>query len=290
MRRHTFLLVLLPVLATGLVACGSDEPRLTPDAYQGVLTDLDKSLDPAFDGVGAALTPEDLSTALTATATSLTSQADKLAQVRPPETVDAAHGKLRQALDELAGDLTSLSQDAQDKKLCTGGSGLPRAASADGANQVRQAAQELTTADSGRSFTVGAFLPVGTPDQTRRPANGSLPGGRGGGGGELTVNASSDADAVVKLTQGTEVIRNVYVQAGGSTTADGIPDGTYEVFYTVGTDWDDANARFTRDCDFSKFDETLSYDQYTSYELTLYGVISGNASTSSVDPGAFPGS
>lgn len=270
--------------------------RVTPEAYQRVLTDLDTALGPGFGAIGSAQTPEDLAAALSAVALNLTIQAGGLDDVRPPAAVAAAHTGLSDALGTLASELTSLAGDARDRDLCTGGSGLPRAASGSGGHLLRLAVLGLATADPAHHYTVGSFLPPGAPDQTRRPANGSLPGGRRGGYGELTVTASGGTDAVVKVLQGADVIRNVYVQAGASAKVDGIPNGTFDVFYTEGTDWDDANHRFTRDCAFSRFDQPVTFSttnrpgsiEYTTYTLTLYGVIGGTASTTDVPPGAFP--
>jgi hypothetical protein len=265
--------------------------------YQQALADLDAALAPGFTAIGASLTPADLSAALSAVATNLKIQSDTLDAVRPPREVESAHDDLISALAALVRDLRSLSQDADSQALCTGGSGLPRAASGNGAHLTRLAATAVGTADPSHPYAVGTFLPAGSPDQNRQPQNGSLGGGRRGGYGELTVTTSTDTDAVVKLTEGESVVRVVFVRAGTSTTVDGIPDGTFVAYYTTGSDWDEANARFTRDCDFSKFDEALPYTtrhlsgsiEYSTFELTLYGVIGGNASTSRVDPGAFPG-
>ncbi len=271
--------------------------RVTPEAYQRVLTELDTALGPGFGAIGSAQTPEDLAAALSAVALNLTIQADGLEDVRPPAAVATAHTGLSDALGTLAAELTSLAGDARDREVCTGGSGLPRAASGNGGHLFRLAVLGLATADPAHHYTVGSFLPPGAPDQTRRAGNGSLPGGRRGGYGELTITASGGTDAVVKVLQGADVIRNVYVQAGASAKVDGIPNGTFDVFYTEGTDWDDANHRFTRDCAFSRFDQPITFSttnhpgsiEYTTYTLTLYGVVGGTASSTDVPPGAFPG-
>jgi hypothetical protein len=189
-----------------------------------------------------------------------------------------------------------LTGDADAYRICAGSSGLTRAASGGGAHLLRLAVLAAATVDPGHIYTVGTFLPAGSPDQNRRPGNGNLPGGRHGGNGELTVSTSTGTDAVVKLTDGDNgpSVRNLYVQAGSSTTVSGIPDGTFVAYYTTGNDWD--GVRFTRDCAFSRFDGTLGfttsyppgYVRYTTAQLTLYPVEGGNATTSFVDPNAFP--
>ncbi|MBX6388719.1 MAG: hypothetical protein IRZ08_06930 [Frankia sp.] len=321
---------MVTALAVGLAGCGLDEmspelrqpppsgptdassspspttkapPSLRPPqpvsaaVYQQALTDLDSALALGFFALGAALAPADVESAADGLAGELDLQATKLGRITPPTAVATAHEDLTTALGALADDLETLAGDAADWAVCTGGTGLPRASSGNGAHLFRLAAGALATADPAHPYAVGTFLPAGSPDPGRRPGNGSLPGGQRGGYGELTViHASGSTDAVVKLMANGQVTRSVYVQAGTSTTVDGIPNGTYEVFFTTGNDWDDVNQRFTRDCSFEKFEDPVEFTtrdlgssiEYTTWELTLYAVEGGNAPTTAVDPGAFP--
>ncbi|WP_322760792.1 hypothetical protein [Frankia sp. Cr2] len=268
---------------------------ITSGEYQAALSALDSALAPQFSAVFLSGTPAALSNAFKSAAAELRTQGLTLSRIRPPADVAAAHKNLVVALSTLTSDLSSLAGDARDHTLCTGGAGMPRAASGDGARALRSAATAIASADPAQSYKVGTFMPAAQPDLNRQPANGNLSPGKRGGLGKLTIKAAT-TDAVIKLTGGGTLIRNIYVRAGQTVVADGIPDGTFDVFFTTGTDWESAASRFTRDCAFSKFDQPLPYQtkyfstqtQYTTFTLTLYKSIDGNASTSSVDPDSFP--
>lgn len=266
--------------------------------FQQALSAVDAALKPGFDAIGAAQTPSDLASALGAVQLNLDAQADVLNKLRPPRPEITATGQVVTALRDLSNDLGTVSTAAANSSVCTGGTGLPRASSVDGAQEFRLAFLALTTADPGHPYTFGSFLPPAAADPNRRPGTGPLPGGRSGGYGHLTVENQGTADSVVKVMAGGELIRAVYVQAGGSTTVTGIPNGNYDAFYTTGTDWDDASHRFTRDCAFNKFDNPLDYTttststtiEYSVWTLTLHSSdLSSSAPTSEIDPGTFPG-
>ena len=84
----------------------------------------------------------------------------------------------------------------------------------------------------------------------------------------------------------------VYVRSKGSFTAKGIRSGTYRIYTASGADWNAAKKGFTRDCSFSKFDDTFKFTttsvSASIWTVTLTPVVGGNASTSDVDPKSFP--
>jgi hypothetical protein len=272
---------------------------MSRDEFQKALSDIDAALKPGFDAIGAAQTPTDLNNAVGAVRLNLGVQAGALEKLRPPKPAVIATGQVATAMRDLASDMTAVGADALDESVCTGGTGLPRVTNLDGADAFRLAFLGLTTAEPGHPYTFGTFLPPATPDPDRRPGNGALAGGRSGGYGHLTVDNQGSADSVVKIVSGAELIRAVYVQAGGSVTVTGIPNGTYDAFYTTGTDWDDVNRRFTRDCAFDKFDDPMDFTttststsiEYSVWTLTLHTAAATDAApTSSVDPKDFPAS
>ncbi|OLE21573.1 MAG: hypothetical protein AUG44_27205 [Actinobacteria bacterium 13_1_20CM_3_71_11] len=65
----------------------------------------------------------------------------------------------------------------------------------------------------------------------------------------------------------------MYVRSGQTAQVNNVADGTYEVFFTRGTDWDSGSKAFTRDCKSAKFGETIDLKstsrQYTVETLTL---------------------
>lgn len=267
-------------------------PPVSRAVYQQALTDLDAALAPGFTSVGTAQTPADLKAAATAVALNLGTQADELGKIVPPRAVAAEHAGLISGLRGLSTDLSTVAGDADDERVCTGGSGLPRAASGNGAHLFRTAVLGLASPGPDRGYTVGSFLPAGAPDPNRSPGNGDLPGGRRGGLGELTLKTQGGVDHVVKIMNGSDLVRAIFIAAGQDVTVRGIPDGNYEVFVTGGHDWDDANRRFTRDCEFSKLVDPIEYTtssaNYTTWTLTLYTTINGNADSEDVGAGAFP--
>ena len=84
----------------------------------------------------------------------------------------------------------------------------------------------------------------------------------------------------------------VYVRARGKFTVTGVRDGTYQIYMSSGVDWDSRAKRYTRNCGFSRFDDSFKFNttsrQYTIWEITLTPVAGGNASTSGVEPENFP--
>ncbi len=271
---------------------------VAPATYQQVLTGLDAALTPDLTAVSGAQTPTDLAGALRTAATDLTTQRATLEGTDPPVPARAAHGQLVAALAALGTDLDSLRADADRQVVCTGSSGGRRASAGNGAHLTRLAVAALAAADPAHPYRVGSFLPTGQPDQTRRPDNGSVGPGRRGGYGKVTVEAPPSQDAVVKLTEGGARVRNIFVRAGSSTTVDGLPDGHFDVFYTLGEDWDTDAARFTRNCSFNKFDSGVDFStrhlstsiEYTTYRLTLFDVAGGNATSVPVPVADFPAS
>jgi hypothetical protein len=307
-------------VALGVVACsggGSGSPKggVTPSPtvrrvlppptamsrpeFQAALSLVDFALKPGFDAIGAAQTPTDLTNAIGAVQLNLGAQADALGKLLPPRPEIVATAAVIKALRDLSKDLATVTSDAHDESVCTGGTGLPRVSNLDGAQAFRLAYLGLATADPGHPYTFGVFLPGATPDPARRPGSGPLSGGRSGGYGHLTVDNQGSSDSVVKVMSGGDLIRAIYVQAGQSATVTGIPNGTYDAYYTTGADWDDANRRFTRNCDFDKFDNPMDYTttssstsiEYSVWTLTLHtSSTQDSAPTSSVDAGAFPAS
>jgi hypothetical protein len=284
-----------PVVVTGTPSPSPTPTGLSTAAYQQALTALDKALAPDFYFVAVAGTPDDLSNAFQKASSDLAGQREALEMLDPPTAAVAAHRQLIAALQTLGGDLDHLQTEAADAELCTGSSGARRASAGNGAHVMRLAAAAIAAADPVNRYRVGTFLPTGEPDETRQPDNGDLAPGRRGGYGQLTVSASSE-DAVVKLTQNGGIVRDIFIRGGTSTTVTSIPDGTFDVYFTAGVDWDGLAGRFTRSCTYNKFDNPVTFTtrylstsvEYTTYRLTLYSTLGGTARSSEVPPKSFP--
>lgn len=129
------------------------------------------------------------------------------------------------------------------------------------------------------------------PRGTFRPLTGVIkPNARGGGLGELEVENGTPADGVVILTVNDDPVTAAFVRGGESVNLVGIRDGVYTLFFTTGSDWD--GDRFTLDARYQRFEDlfefTTSATAYTTWSVTLHGVVGGTASTEGVDQDEFP--
>jgi hypothetical protein len=81
------------------------------------------------------------------------------------------------------------------------------------------------------------------------------------GSGELTVTNGTSTDAcVILLEVNTNTrIRMVYVRAHDLVVLKHLSAGSYRVLFTVGSDWDDGDRRFTRDAQYFDFGKTLIF-------------------------------
>jgi len=113
------------------------------------------------------------------------------------------------------------------------------------------------------------------------------------GEGELRIENGLDLDAVAVLSRidGASVVA-IYVLNHGNFTITGIQDGTYELYFTLGEDWDSERTRFTRRRSLSRFDDpfgfTTTATTYTAWTVTLHPVEGGTAETEPVPEDEFP--
>lgn len=109
--------------------------------------------------------------------------------------------------------------------------------------------------------------------------------------GKLKISNGTGSDAVLILTDERDnVVVGYYIHAGENYQIDHIPDGTYHVYFSTGSQWN--GEAFTEDASYQKFDDSISFNttsnQYTIWEITLQPVAGGQASTSGVDQEDFP--
>ncbi|MDR7274130.1 hypothetical protein [Catenuloplanes atrovinosus] len=265
---------------------------MTPGQYQAMLSAMDGAIQPAWDKMNKTTKPDDLSTAADELGEMLALQAEELERVTAPESVSDAHEQLVAALSALSTDVLDTSLSAEGSTLCTGSSAVNVVSRSQGGAAMRDASTALTAADPASNFKVGGWMPKALKEENRRPPNGNYYRQVRGGLGELKVDNGGDRDALVNLVKNGQSSPEMsfYVHAKGNFTATSINDGAYTIFVTSGSDFD--GTRFNRDCDFSKFDESITFEttaeQYTIWEISLQATTGGNASTSDVDPNAFP--
>jgi len=134
------------------------------------------------------------------------------------------------------------------------------------------------------------------PLPPRRLATGTIirEVGARNGQGQLQIENGLDEDAVAVLSQqeGSLLIA-VYILNHSSYTITGIPDGTYDLYFAVGEDWDEQQAAFTRKRRLSRFDNPFPFTTATDatfrgWSITLQPVAGGTASTENVPEDEFP--
>lgn len=135
-----------------------------------------------------------------------------------------------------------------------------------------------------------------TVRQITRPATGTLlVKAANGGYCSVTIsNGNEDRDAIFvfcSTSNPSKPLLTVFVRAGEKTKKIKIKNGTYNIYYSVGTDYDAGSRQFLTDADHRVFDQTMpcsgSRRQWTDYTLKIYAD-SGNASTSPVGDDEFP--
>ena len=135
--------------------------------------------------------------------------------------------------------------------------------------------------------------PTATPPPPFRPPTGMLEDHSSGGQGELLIKNGTDADALVILTGlDDKAVKSAYIRNAESFNMTGIPDGTYLLYYSKGEAFNKETNRFTKNATYQRLDTTIGFTtsatQYTTWEVTLYGVVGGTVGSEPVDPSEFP--
>ena len=118
--------------------------------------------------------------------------------------------------------------------------------------------------------------------------------------GSLRVANGTNHDAAVFLVDGSmNTVAGVYIQAGATGRLHGIPDGRYEIHYTLGTGWLAGRMRFCEDGSFHAFDVPVTFRTTEEsagdtvwvrkpvLEITLHPVVGGTARTHAISPDRF---
>jgi hypothetical protein len=154
--------------------------------------------------------------------------------------------------------------------------------------------ETLRVADELPPTPLPAPTAVPAPIAAPRPATDLLSRSASSSGpGELLIKNGTDSDGVVLLVDAAgSPVQAAYIRTGESFRMTQIADGAYRLYFSKGEGWDAARKEFTRNVTRQRFADTLTFvstgGQYTTYEVTLYGVAGGNAATQNVPAGQFP--
>ncbi len=289
-----------------LSACGdvASDATVTGDAQEGsldryrqTLATAAKPVSTALAGTASARTLKALTAQLAQAEQAAGQAAGQLDQVTPPPDVRAEHADLVQAFRRLNGDLGVLRDAVEGRELCAPTAVMARLGQADGLAAVRAASGALAVKGSPQGYMLAFPVPATPTEQSRRLPNGQfVRQGSRTGRGELTIDNDSELDTVITLALGKRPALSVYVRNHARDKITGIRDGTYQIYYTTGVDWDPKARAFTRGCTFERFDDTFKFKTtqsaaevvWTTWSVGLKPVAGGNADTSEVDPNDFP--
>ncbi|MEU8176793.1 hypothetical protein AB0C14_28295 [Microbispora hainanensis] len=270
----------------------SGPPALTPAAYRKALDAAGRPARSTLAAIAKARTFKSLHQRIGRAESALESAQERLGGLRPPADVAAEHADYVAALRGLNGRLGALDEDVTSRVLCSGAAVLAGLGRSGEFKDLRSAAGDLAKAGD---YPVVQIKPPAR--RTRRLGNGTiLLSAIRGGRGSLTVKNGGTQDGVVTLVRGGRKAVSFYVRKGSTAKVSNIKDGTYRVYFTTGVDYDRGARAFTRNCGFSKFDDAVKFQtvysgysvRWSDWTLTLDAVFGGNATTSDVDPDAFP--
>jgi hypothetical protein len=162
------------------------------------------------------------------------------------------------------------------------------------------ATTNLTTAALPTDTSYPTVFPTATPippaaatlsTNISRPVTAVImPNASATGYGELTIENGTANDGVVILTLNDVPITAAYIRTMESFKLRGIRDGTYFLYFSTGEGWN--GKVFTLSPSHKKFEDSFPFTTgtttYTTWSVTLQGVVGGTAAADDVNPSAFP--
>jgi hypothetical protein len=279
-----------PAGAASPVPSTSPAPTFLTDAqYVAELVVIDKPVSAALAKLARSGSKADME----ATARAASTAAAQVRQLAAPEGASTDNAALAADLTVVDDDLTALGSGSGGANTCAAAN--PAVAVGKASAITELAAEVKTLATDG--WPTGLTVPKFPKQQNRSLSTGTfLRNTDRSGNGRLTIENGSSGSAVVTLKRNGARSFAVYLRKNGKFTVKGVRDGSYTVYFATGSDWDAKHKGFTTDCDYEKFDKALkfttkyssSYVEYTTYTISLYGVLGGTASTSDVPPDQFP--
>ncbi|MBB2915106.1 hypothetical protein FHS43_006426 [Streptosporangium becharense] len=264
---------------------------LTAEQYRAELEEARGPVRSAVKKVAATTKLTNLGKRLDETAAAIDGAVTRLAALAPPPEAKAGHDAYVQALRDLSVAFGHARQDADAQKVCTGPAALSRMGKAGELADVAKAAEALT----GYPADV---IPVKVAEERKR----RLPNGRFIVSESLPADAYLEVkngyglDSVVVLVRGGKKAMSLYVRGKSKYRIQGVRDGNYKIYYSLGEDWDARNRVFTRSCTFEQFGEPIRFKTTTSggqirwnnWTITMNAGRGGNVPPKKVKPGDFP--
>ena len=273
-------------------ASNNGASTLTNLQYSDLLAEADSAIGTDFRRLETS-DPRTLATVGSQTAQTLYLQVGRLRAARPPAAATAVHAQLTAALAGLGDMIQRIGTD--DSELsCPAAAQAPYASLllSAWAGRVRTESSALARIDP--AFAFGKFLPPAPAVPVSRPATGTFitpPSRRGSGELKIRNGGGDTTVSLVPVGGGTTPLFTVYVRGKTNYTVQGVAAGTYRIYYATGANFDPHRKGFLNDCAFNRFDDKFPFraaPAISTWEITMTPVAGGNASTSEVDPGAFP--
>jgi len=155
------------------------------------------------------------------------------------------------------------------------------------------------------AFPTRSPTTISTEVIIQRPRTGTIISGYDmyGGKGELKIdNLQGESDVVAILTKSgmKDPLSSVYIRSGEIHSYYSIPDGNYDLYILYGENWNINGKKFEDNIRYVKFEDSFPYKttkttttheiitDYTTWHVTLYNVIAGNANTETLSEENFP--
>lgn len=258
-------IIALGICAVAIAGCSSQittaaaPAALSPTVYQDKLRSVDIAVAAAMDRFATARSPEEARAGLEQASAAMV-EAAQLLDINPPAEAQAVHRELLAGLRQLIVDLSHLRDQAMSRTLCAAPSIMGSVSNGPGMTSLRSVREALGSGRAGVSYHWGDSLPAPAQLPERRLATGQLiERMHQDGRGQLHIDNGTGHDAVVELVHDGKPVVSVYVGQGSKTTVDTIDDGSYELFYTSGIDWDGQLKTFTRSCLFKRFETPVNF-------------------------------
>ncbi|MER5421703.1 hypothetical protein [Streptosporangium roseum] len=280
---------------TGAPSSGTPTPTgLTPEAYRA---ELDKARGPIREALKKldATGGKGLDGRLERTVATMEEAVSGLEAVVPPPEVRTEHGDYVGTLRRLVSALSAAQEDVRAQEVCTGPAVLTGVEEAGQLSPVRDSGEALADLGDYRADVVPVKV---RKERSRRLSNGKYITSEGRPGrAYLELKNGNSRDAVVVLVRGKKKAIRVYVRKKSKFRIQGVRDGSYKVYYTLGTDWDSKARGFTRSCDFEQFGKSVRFRtvhtatqiRWTDWTITLNAVKGGTVRPKRIKPGDFPG-